>query len=447
MSQTRKTLPQDLYTALDSGALSRLRVMLGDLDAAEIAQMLESFPPAERMIAWRLIDPDEQGEVLLHLHDEVREGLIRNMSTDELVGALEELDIDDLAEILEDLPGVVARELMQAMDAQDRKRLAAVMAYDDDTAGGLMSTDTLTVRTNVSLEVVLRYLRRVGEMPEPSDSLIVVDRNDHYKGVLPLTVLLTRDPEALVDAVMDREVEPIAVDLAKAAVAKLFEHRDLVSAPVVDAQGRLVGRITIDDVVDVIRAESEHNLMAGAGLDEQEDVFAPVWRSALRRAVWLGTNLLTALLAARVVGAFTATIEQIVALAVLMPIVASMGGIAGTQTLTLMIRSQALGQINSANVHRFIVQQIAVVLLNALLWASVVAGVAWFWFKTPSISAIIAAALILNLTVAAIAGCLVPLLLQRLRIDPALAGSVIVTTITDVLGFFALLGLATWFLL
>lgn len=447
MRHSPKTLPQDLYTALDSGALSRLRVMLGDLAPAEIAQMLESFPPAERMIAWRLVAVDEQGEVLLHLHDEVREGLIHDMTTDELVIALEDLDIDDLAEILEDLPSVVTHELVQAMDAQDRKRLEAALAYADGTAGGLMNTHVLTVRANVSLEVVLRYLRRVGELPKTSDALIVVDRNDKYKGMLSLTALLTRDPESSVDAIMNPGIAPIAAELPAREVAQLFAHHDWVSAPVVDAEGYLVGRITIDDVVDVIQEASEHSLMAPAGLSEQEDLFAPVWCSALRRAVWLGTNLLTALLAAQVVGAFTATIEQIVALAVLMPIVASMGGIAGTQTLTLMVRGQALGQINRANVRRFIGQQIAIVWLNALAWAGVVAGIAWFWFKNPAISAIIAAALVINLTLAAVAGSLLPLLLQRLKIDPALAGSVILTTLTDVLGFFALLGLATWFLL
>jgi magnesium transporter len=310
-----------------------------------------------------------------------------------------------------------------------------------------MDLDIVTVRANVSLDVVLRYLRLRGEIPDLTDSLMVVDRFDHYQGLLTLATLLTSDPEASVAEVMDREVDGILASTADDAVARLFEDRDLVSAPVVDEDGKLLGRITIDDVVDVIREEGDHSLMSMAGLDEEDDIFAPAVLSARRRAVWLGINLATAFLASWVIGLYESTLEKVVALAVLMPIVASMGGIAGSQTLTIMIRGLALGQVGPTNARTLMYKEILVSLMNSLIWSLVVAMIATAWFGNTEIGLIIAAALMINLVCAALAGFSVPLALKHVGIDPALAGSVILTTVTDVVGFMAFLGLGTWYLL
>jgi magnesium transporter len=310
-----------------------------------------------------------------------------------------------------------------------------------------MNTDTVTVRANVTLDVVLRYLRMKGDIPALLDSLFVVNRYDRYLGVLPLSVVVARDPDLTVAEVMEYSVEGILAQTPAAQVAKLFEDRDLVTAPVIDEHGKLLGRITIDDVVDVIREQAEHSVMSMAGLTEEEDIFAPVLPAARRRATWLGANLCTAFLAATVVGQFEATLQQVVALAVLMPIVASMGGIAGTQALTLVVRGLALGQVGKRNARVLMQKELAVGAFNGLVWSLVVATIAIAWFGDLKIGAIIAAALIINLLCAALAGVGVPLIMRRLGIDPALAGPVVVTTVTDCMGFFAFLGLATWALL
>jgi magnesium transporter len=359
---------------------------------------------------------------------------------------MEGMELDDLADIMGDLPEAVNRQVLRSLEQQDRERLRAVLAYPEDTAGGLMNTDTVTVRPDVVLEVVMRYLRARGGLPERTDQLFVVGRNDEYLGSLAIGRLLTQDPQRTVAELMDTSVEAINANLPESEVASIFEDRDLLSAAVVDDRGALVGRITIDDVVDVIRDQADHSMMRMAGLDEDEDMFAPVFKSARRRAVWLGVNLATAFLAAWVVGLFQATLEEVVVLAVLMPIVASMGGIAGSQTLTLVIRGMALGQIARSNARWLIFKEIAVGLLNGFAWALVVALAVLLWFRTWEVGAIIAAALVINLLFAAIAGVGVPLLLKRLRIDPALAGTVILTTVTDVIGFMAFLGLGAFFL-
>jgi magnesium transporter len=369
------------------------------------------------------------------------------MEPHQLVEATEGLDTDDLADLLQDLPGAVIHELLHSMDKQNRQRLEAVMSYPEDTAGGLMNPDMVTVRANVSLDVVLRYLRLRGEIPDLTDSLMVVNRFDRYQGVLPLTTLLTSDPDSSVAEVMDRSVDGIPASMADVDVARLFQDRDLVSAAVVDDDNRLLGRITIDDVVDVIREEADHSLMSMAGLDEEDDIFAPVVLSARRRAVWLGINLATAFLASWVIGLFESTLEKVVALAVLMPIVASMGGIAGSQTLTIMIRGLALGQVGSGNARSLMYKEIMVSIMNGLIWSLVVALIAVAWFQNVGIGVIIACALIINLICAAVAGFALPLVLKRVGIDPALAGSVLLTTITDVVGFMAFLGLGTLYLL
>ncbi|HKJ07756.1 MAG TPA: magnesium transporter [Gammaproteobacteria bacterium] len=438
---------QTLAEALEQGSVDPVRTLLNSLRPAEIAHLLESMPPDPRTVLWQLVDPEDRGEVLLHVNDEVRAGLIRDMETGELVAATEGLDTDDLADLLADLPGAVIHEVLRAMDKQNRQRLESVLSYAEDTAGGLMDVNTITVRADVTLDVVLRYLRLRGTIPELTDSLIVVSRYDKYRGVLPLTTLLTMEPDHTVAEVMDRDVDGIPATLAATEVAKLFQDRDLISSPVVDENGRLIGRITIDDVVDVIRDEADHSLMSMAGLDEEEDIFAPVVSSARRRAVWLGINLFTAFLASWVIGLFEGTIHKIVALAVLMPIVASMGGIAGSQTLTIVIRGMALGQVGHTNARWLLFKELAVGVLNGMIWALVVAVIATAWFKNVHIGMIIAAAMIINLVCAALAGFGLPLLLRRVKIDPALAGSVLLTTVTDVVGFMAFLGLATIFLL
>ncbi len=442
-----KRLTAALATALQSGVLVNVRKMLNSLHPAEIARLLESLPTRERRLAWELIEADLEGDVLSYASDEVRALLMREMDAQELVAATEGLETDDLVDILQDLPDAVIHTVLQSMDEQDRHRVVSALSYPEDTAGGLMNTDTITVRPDVTLDVVLRYLRQRGEIPETTDSLIVVTRADQYIGLLSLAALLTRDPALTVTEVMMRDVAGIPATLPATEVAHLFEQHDWISAPVVDVDGSLLGRITIDDVVDVIRDEAEHSMMNMAGLREEEDIFAPVIASARRRAVWLGINLATAFLASWVIGLFEATIEQIVALAVLMPIVASMGGIAGSQTITLVIRGMALGRVGVANARRLVMKELAVGALNGVLWALVVAAVATLWFHDYKIGAIIGAAMVINLIVAALTGAMLPLLIRRMGADPALAGTVILTTVTDVVGFMAFLGLATIFLL
>jgi magnesium transporter len=446
-TQTTSKRLELLTEALDRGAAGSIRRMLASLHTAEIGDLLESFPTAQREILWQLVDPDDRGEVLLEVNDEVRAGLISQMENEQLVAATEGLDTDDLADLITDLPQAVSLEVLRSMDKQNRDRLEVVLHYPEDTAGGLMNVDTVTVRANVTLDVVLRYLRLHPDVPETTDTLFVVNRDDRYQGILRLSTLLTNDPESLVAEVMDREVQPISCDMPDVDVARLFEDRDLLSAPVVDVNGKLLGRITIDDVVDVIREDADHNLLSAVGLDEEDDTFAPVITSARRRAVWLGINLFTAFLASWVIGLFQATLQQVVALAVLMPIVASMGGIAGSQTLIIVIRGLALGQVGSSNARWLMLKELAVSALNGILWSVVVALLASLWFQNSSIGLIIGAALIINLICAAVAGFSIPFTLTRLNIDPAHAGTVVLTTVTDVVGFMVFLGLGTMFLL
>ena len=438
---------ETLNKALHSGTAEQLRQLLAGLHPAEIGDLLESLPHGPREILWELVDADDQGEALVAVNEEVRAGLIEGMETSKLVAIAGGLDTDDLADVLQDMPGAVIHELLRSMDKQNRHRLEAVLSFPEDSAGGLMDLDIVTVRGNVSLDVVLRYLRLRGEIPDLTDSLMVVDRFDHYQGVLPLATLLTSDPDSAVSAVMDHDVEGIQATMQDADVARLFEDRDLVSAPVIDENGKLLGRITIDDVVDVIRDEADRSLMSMAGLDEDDDIFAPATTSAQRRAVWLGINLGTAFLASWVIGLYEATLQQVVALAVLMPIVASMGGIAGSQTLTIMIRGLALGQVGPTNARTLMIKEVLVSIMNGLMWAIVVALIASVWFQNIKIGAIIAAALVINLICAAVAGFSIPLALKRVGVDPALAGTVLLTTVTDVVGFMAFLSLGTWYLL
>ena len=436
-----------LSEALASGRLAPVKRMLDTLTPGEIARVLESLPPAKRSVVWGLVDPDDDGEVLVHVADEVRDGLLAEMDNEELRSALNTLEVDDLADLVDDLPQQLIEELLRGMDREHRDRLEHVLSYPEESAGRLMNTDVVTVRADVAIDVVLRFLRMRGEIPEHTDHLFVVNRNGRYLGRVALTALLTTDPDQVIAEIVDDSQPAIRASTTLDHVAEEFENHRYVSAPVVDADNRLVGRITVDDVIDLVRDRAEHDLMSMAGLTEEEDMFAPVAAASRRRALWLGINLLTAFLAAAVIGKFQATLEQIVALAVLMPVVASMGGVAGTQTLTLIVRGLALGQVSWDNARDLVKREVAIGGLNGLLWAAVIALVAWAWFGDWRISAVIGAAIVINLLAAALSGVLIPLLLKRFAVDPALAGGVVLTTVTDVVGFLAFLGLGTLFLL
>jgi len=450
MEATRTTTKERrlaaLRGALREGSWRGAARMVGAMHPAEIALLIESLPPAQREVVWNFVEPEIEGDVLVELSEEVRQAVIDGMNAEELLAAAEDMELDDLADLVGDLPEAVGRQLVKSMDAQDRERLHTVLAFEPDSAGGLMNTDTVSVRADVTVEVVLRYLRMRGELPDKTDRLFVVDRNDMYLGTLALTRLLTEDPEKPVGDLIDPEAPRIAPVTPAHDVARLFQDRDLVSAAVVDDAGRLLGRITVDDVVDVIREEAAHEVMSAAGLRDEEDVFAGVIPSTRRRLVWLGINLATAFMAAAVVSRFEGTIEKVAALAALMPIVASMGGIAGTQTVTLIVRGIALGQVEWVNAKWLLWKEIAVGGLNGLIWALVVGAVTILWFGVWKIAAIIAAAMLVNLLCAATVGVIVPLLLRRMRIDPALSAGVILTTFTDCIGFATLLGLGALFL-
>jgi len=436
-----------LRERLGSGSVRSAQMLVGSLHPSEVARLLESLPLHERAVIWEMVGADNEGDVLVELAEEVRDGLIEDMQADRLVAAIEGMELDDLADLVADLPEALTQEALRSLDHQDRERLHAVMSYDEDSAGGLMNVDIVTVRPDVTLDVVLRYLRARGEIPDGTDTIYVVNRDNEYFGSLFLSRLLTLDPRLSVAESMTADVQPIPADTPSLEVVWEFENRDLLSAPVVDDRNRVVGRITVDDVVDVIRDEAEHSLMGAAGLDEEDDMFAPVVKSAQRRALWLGINLATAFLAASVVDLFQTTLDKVVLLAVLMPVVPSMGGVAGSQSLIIITRAIALGQIDKTNADRILRKELLVGILNGLGWSIVVALFTYLWFGDWRIGAVIAGAMIINMTVAAAAGFAIPLTLKRLKIDPALAGGVVLTTITDVVGYMSFLGLGAIFLL
>jgi magnesium transporter len=393
-----------------------------------------------------LIDGDFHGDILEELSDDVRNGIITKMLPANVVDALEEMDTDDLAETLSSLPETVLLDILDSMDAQDRLRAEQALSYGEETAGFIMNTDTITLRPDVTIDVVLRYIRLKGELPENTDTFYVVNRTDNLVGIVPVTRLLTADTSDTVSDVMDEESEAIPVNMPDDEVASLFERYNWLSAPVVDENNRLVGRITIDDVVDIIREDAEHSMMSMAGLDDDEDTFAPVMQSTKRRSVWLAVNLATALMAAMVSDLFEATLSALAVLAILNTIVPSMGGVAGNQTLTLVIRGMALGHVNANNSRWLISKEIAIGVLNGVIWAVLIASVIALWKQDYMLGVIIAFAMLVNMIAAALAGATLPMIMKRLKIDPALAGSVILTTITDVVGIFAFLGTATLFL-
>ena len=438
---------EELRQLLDGGRMRTARAMVNSLHPSEVARLLESLPRKKRSMLWELVDSEIEGDVLVEVSDEVRDGLIQGMQTADLIAAAEGMEVDDLADLLIDLPEAVTQEVLQSLDKQDHDRVQQVLAYDEESAGGLMNVDIVTVRPDVTLEVVARYLRFVGEITDGTDSIFVVSRDNSYIGSLFLSRLLTGDPDEMVANVMSTDTTPIPANTPSTQVVWEFENRDLLSAPVVDDDYRVLGRITVDDVVDVIRDEAEHSLMSAAGLDEEDDMFAPVFQSAARRALWLGVNLFTAFVAAGVVEQFQTALDKVVLLAVLMPVVPSMGGVAGTQSLTIITRAIALGQINKDNAAWILRKELMVGVLNGIGWAIVVSMFTYWWFEEWIIGGIIGAAMIINLFVAALAGFSIPLILKRLNIDPALGGGVVLTTVTDVIGYSAFLGLGAAFLL
>ena len=434
----------EVLKSYGAGTLGDQRHLLRSLKAPEVANLLEATPPKVRRYIWDLIDDDDAGQVLQHLGDDVLSEIVEGMDTAQLVAAADDLDVDDQADLLQQLPDAIAAQVLNSMDSAARQRVESVLSYAEDSAGGLMDMDVVTVHPRHALEIVLRYLRLRKALPKNTDALIVVNSRNEYVGTLPLSRILTSDSSVTVREVMEASSRAIPVDMPDREVAAIFASEDLISAPVLDHERKLLGRITIDDVVDVIAEDADEAVLARAGLDPDEDTFAPVMKSARRRAIWLGINLITAFLAAAVINVFEATIGKVVALAVLLPIVASMGGIAGTQTLTLMIRGIVLGHVNRTNLLWLMNREFAVALLNGLLWASFVALAALVAFQDPLLGMVIAVALIINLVVAVVSGSLLPSILNRLSIDPAIAGGVILTTITDVTGFFVFLGLAAW---
>ena len=438
------TKTERLELALRSGTLADVAGMLAEMSPGDVAYLISSSPPDYRDLLLGLLEPDQEVLVVNELPDDLRNATLLDREPEALAEIVEQLDEDDVADILHELPDEVTGQVLAILDEQSRQRLQKVLSFPDDVAGGLMSTDVITIRADLTFDVVLRYLRRHSEIPPNTDNLIVVNRNDRFVGLLPLSTVLVSDPAISVREMMITDQDAINAEVSATEVARRFERNDWISAPVVDDEGKLLGRITIDDVVDVIRGEADHSLTSLARLAE-EDTFATAWQSAPRRAVWLGVNLATALLASSVINLFQGTIEKVVALAVLMPIVASMGGIAGTQSLTILIRAMAMGQINDRNQLWLVGRESLVGLLNGALWALVIAATASLWFDDAVLGIIIGCAMLINLITAGVAGAGLPIALRRLKVDPALAGGVLVTTITDVIGFLAFLGLATLF--
>ncbi len=432
--------------ALPAASQARLRQQLDELHPADIAFILESLPLDDRLAVWQLIKADRDGEILLEVSDAVRESLIADMDRHEILAAAETLDADELADLVEDLPTAMLPELMAGLDAQQREQVQSALSYGDDQLGALMDFEMVTIREDVRLEVVLRYLRRFDELPAQTDKLFVINHDNLLTGVLPLHWLLVNSPDKMVSAVMAPDVNTFHPDDDAYQVAQAFERYDLVTAPVVDGRGHLIGRITIDAMVDVIREESESEALSRGGLREEEDIFASVWASLKNRWSWLAVNLVTAFIASRVIGLFEDSIQKLVALATLMPIVAGIGGNSGNQTITMIVRALALNQITAESAKRLWRKELTVSLLNGLMWGSVIGVVAWLLYDSASLGLVMTAAMTLNLLLAAFAGVGIPVLMTKFGRDPALGSSVLITAMTDSGGFFIFLGLATIFL-
>jgi magnesium transporter len=424
-----------------------LQRKLDDLHSADVAYILEALPLEDRLEIWQLVKVERDGDILLEVSDSVRETLIADMDDHEILAAAREMDPDELADLAPELPRDVVHELMETLDAQQRERVRSALSYDEDQVGALMDFEMVTIREDVSLEVVLRYLRRLKELPGHTDKLFVVDQEGVLKGVLPIKRLLVNDPDKQVVDVMASDPVSFHPDDEAYGAAQAFERYDLISAPVVDKGGRLIGRLTIDEMVDVIREEGESEMLNMAGLREEEDIFASVWRSLRNRWSWLAVNLVTAFIASRVIGLFEGSIEKLVALAALMPIVAGIGGNSGNQTITMIVRAMALDQITPASTKRLLRKEVTVSLCNGIIWGGVIGVVAYLLYGSWSLGVVMTAAMTLNLLLAATMGVLIPMGLEKFGRDPAMGSSVMITAVTDSGGFFIFLGLATLFLM
>ena len=447
MQHSEKKLGK-LISDLERDQITSIQQTLTSLHPSEIARLLESLTPGKRKIIWQLVDQDDEGDVLKELVEDVRHNLIGEMDATELIAATQDMELDDLADLLVDLPETVTEQVITALDRQDQIRLESVMSYDEDTAGGLTNPRIISVRRGITIEVLMRYLKRLNKLPEHTNYIYIVNRNDEYLGALKLVDLFLEDKNNPIETIMDEAVKATLADEDVKQVAMDFQNLDLISMPVIDEKNRLLGQITVDDVVDVIQDQVNSEIFNMAGLDDEDDIFAPVILSTKRRAVWLGVNLITAFVVAGAIGLFQEILQQIVILAVLMPIVASMGGVAGNQTLILVIRGIAMGKIQRSNARKLLVKESSVALLNGFTWSIVVSVLAVVLFQTTwEIGLIVGAAMLLNIFASAIAGVSIPFLLKKMGIDPALAGGVLMITLTDVLGFVTFLGLATLFLL
>ncbi|HIN13526.1 MAG TPA: magnesium transporter [Gammaproteobacteria bacterium] len=452
MQHSEKKLGK-LISDLERDQITSIQQTLTSLHPSEIARLLESLTPGKRKIIWQLVDQDDEGDVLKELVEDVRQNLIGEMDATELIAATQDMELDDLADLLVDLPETVTEQVITALDRQDQIRLESVMSYDEDTAGGLTNPRIISVRRGITIEVLMRYLKRLNKLPEHTNYIYIVNRNDEYLGALKLVDLFLEDKNKPIETIMDESVKAMLADVDVKQVAMDFQNLDLISIPVIDEKNRLLGQITVDDVVDVIQDQVNSEIFNMAGLDDEDDIFAPVILSTKRRAVWLGMNLITAFVVAGAIGLFQEILQQIVILAVLMPIVASMGGVAGNQTLILVIRGIAMGKIQRSNARKLLVKEGSVALLNGFIWSIVVSVLTVVLFLDADfqnywkIGIIVGAAMLLNIFASAIAGVAIPFLLKKMGIDPALAGGVLMITLTDVLGFITFLGLATLFLL
>ena len=438
--------PQQVEEMLHKQDLASLRQKLDQLHPADVAYILEALPLDERLVVWGMVKAERDGEILLEVSDAVRETLIAHMDEQELVAATEKLDTDEIADLAPDLPREVMQDVFRSLSVEEREQLRAAMSYPEDAVGALMDFDMITVRDDVTVEVVLRYLRRLDDMPDHTDQLFVVDRKEHLRGLLPISRLLVTDPETMVASVTVQEFIKFRPDEKAQDAALAFERYDLVSAPVVDDDGRLVGRVTVNVVVDFIREETDSDMLSAGGLREEEDLFASVWSSVKNRWTWIAVNLVTAFIASRVIGVFEGSIEKIVALAALMPIIAGIGGNSGNQTITMIVRALALGQITVSSARKLFAKEIGVSFINGLIWGGVVGLFAFLIYHRWQLGLVMTAAMVLNLLLAALMGVSIPLMMQKLGRDPAVGSSVMITAITDSGGFFIFLGLATIFL-
>jgi magnesium transporter len=448
----RQELPRNdrhelLDTLVHKQHIAELKQLLDSMHPADIAYILEALPIEQRLLVWDLVKAEHDGEIMIEVSDAVRDSLIAAMSREELQEATEQLDTDEIADLAPDLPQQVIREVFKSLPIGEREQLRAAMTYPEDSVGALMDFNMVHVREDVKLETVSRYLRRLDELPDHTDQVFVVDRNDRFKGVLPINLIVVNEPEVIVGTLMVTDIIQLHPDDKADQAAQAFERYDLVSAPVVDEDGKLFGRVTVNVVLDFIREESETELLNQAGLREEEDIFASVWKSAKNRWLWLALNLCTAFFASRVIGAFEGTIEKFVALATLMPIVAGIAGNSANQTTTIIIRSLALGQITEENARRMLLKELAIGALNGIVWGGVAGLFAYYLYHSIPLGIVMTSAMLLNLIVGATVGLAIPMLMQKSGRDPAIGSSVMITAITDSGGFFIFLGMATIFLI